>query len=43
LEEYVAWLASTMAETTAHRETAHVKAAFRYALRVGLVETDVTP
>ena len=30
LEEYVAWLASTVAPLTANRETIHVKSAFRY-------------
>lgn len=37
LEEYVAWLASSFAETTASRETAHVKAAFRYGVRLGML------
>jgi integrase/recombinase XerD len=35
LEEYVAWLSANFAPTTAHRETAHVKAAYRYAVRLG--------
>ncbi|MDQ2969194.1 MAG: phage integrase SAM-like domain-containing protein, partial [Actinomycetota bacterium] len=38
LEEYVAWLASTFAETTASRETTHLKAAFRYAVRLGTLK-----
>ena len=38
LEEYAAWLRSTLAETTAHRETAHFKAAYRYAARMGMIE-----
>ena len=38
LEEYIAWLSSEFAETTASRETAHVKAAFRYAVRLGMLE-----
>jgi integrase len=37
LEEYVAWLSVTYALTTAHRETAHVKAAYRYAVRLGTI------
>jgi len=38
LEEYVAWLSTTFAPTTAHRETAHVKAAYRYAVPLGTIE-----
>jgi integrase/recombinase XerD len=38
LEEYVAWLSATFAPTTAHRETAHVKAAYRYAVRLGTID-----
>ena len=38
LEEYVAWLSVRYALTTAHRETAHVKAAYRYAVRLGAIE-----
>jgi integrase/recombinase XerD len=40
LEEYVAWLVSTFAETTANRETAHVKAAYRYAVRLGMIASN---
>jgi integrase len=38
LEEYVAWLSSALAESTANRETAHVKAAYRYAVRLGVID-----
>ncbi|MGD0167757.1 MAG: tyrosine-type recombinase/integrase [Gaiellaceae bacterium] len=38
LEEYVSWLAATLAEMTANREVAHVKAAFRYAVRLGMLD-----
>jgi integrase len=38
LEEYVAWLSSKFAEGTANRETAHVKAVYRYAVRLGMLE-----
>jgi integrase/recombinase XerD len=37
IEEYVAYMSSVLAATTAHRETGYVKAAFRYAARRGTV------
>jgi integrase/recombinase XerD len=40
LEEYVAWLSAACAETTANREIAHVKAAFRYGVRLGMLEAN---
>lgn len=41
LEEYVAHLGSFLACTTANTEVAHVKSAYRYAVRLGLI--DKTP
>ncbi len=38
LEEYVAWLSATYAETTAKCETTHMKAAYRYAVRLGVID-----
>ena len=38
LEEYVSWLASSFAAVTANREVAHIKAAFRYAVKLELIE-----
>lgn len=38
LEEYVSSLGTQLAETTANRETAHVKAAYRYAVRLAMIE-----
>jgi Phage integrase SAM-like domain len=40
VEEYVAWLANNLAETTANRETAHAKAAYRYAVRTGMIDSN---
>jgi integrase/recombinase XerD len=40
LEEYVAWVRSTLADTTASRETTHLKAAFRYAVRLETLKHD---
>jgi site-specific recombinase XerD len=37
LEEYVAWLWSNYAENTTSREVAHIKAAYRYAVRLGAI------
>lgn len=37
VEEYFAWLSREWAQTTANREAAMVKAAYRYAKRLGLV------
>jgi integrase len=37
LEEYVAWLSATLAQTTANREVAHVKAAYAYGVRLGMI------
>jgi integrase/recombinase XerD len=38
LEEYVAWLSATYAPMTANRETAHLKAAYRYAVRLRMID-----
>jgi integrase/recombinase XerD len=38
LEEFVSWLAADFAAVTANREVAHVKAAYRYALKLGLID-----
>jgi integrase len=38
VEEYVSSLSATLAEVTANREVAHVKAAYRYAVRLRLLE-----
>jgi integrase len=38
LEEYVSHLNRAVAETTASRETTNIKAAYRYAVRIGIVE-----
>jgi integrase/recombinase XerD len=38
LEEYVSHLGMVMAETTSNRETTHVKAAYRYAVRLAMIE-----
>jgi integrase/recombinase XerD len=38
LEEYVSWLVSSFAAVTANREVAHIKAAFRYAVKLELIE-----
>ena len=39
LEEYVAWLWSSFAETTARCEVPHIKAAYGYAVRTGVIDT----
>jgi integrase len=38
VEEYFAWLSCGCAQTTANREAAMVKAAYRYAKRLGMIE-----
>jgi integrase len=38
IEEYFAWLSCGCAQTTANREAAMVKAAYRYAKRLGMIE-----
>lgn len=38
IEEYVAFMTGTLAITTAHRETGYIKAAYRYAARLGTLE-----
>jgi site-specific recombinase XerD len=40
LEEYVSYLTATLAKATANRETAHVRSAYRYAVRIGMLETN---
>jgi integrase len=38
LEEYVSQLTATLAPTTANRETTHLKACFKYACRLGMID-----
>jgi integrase len=40
LETYVAWLRSSVANTSAKSETEKLKAAYKYAVRVGLLESN---